>query len=392
MRSRNLLGRVLSTHHLRPSDLDWHVIVIAMVLLASGMMFVHGLSTGAAGEFSGDVSYEAHRQKVFVTAPALVLGLLLRREWVRRNAGWIYGASILLLVAVYLVGEERNNAQRWIQLPRFDLQPSELAKVAMIVALARVLTTNRMALARQWILPLAVAGLPLVLVAGQPDLGTAMTLVPVTVGMFYLAGARGLILAGLCTLGLAAGFVAREADLVRDYQMERVETWIETYSPEELIASRDGAAFHLYHARVVAGNGGLLGRGLGNGVASKTGLLPERDSDSIFMVVAEEGGFIGAAGIIVLYVMMSALLLLSASGMRDRFARLVVGGVGIYFAAHLLINVSVNVGLLPMTGLTLPLFSTGGSSLLATFLALGLAVGMAAHKESRMDEDAFKSY
>jgi len=110
------------------------------------------------------------------------------------------------------------------------------------------------------------------------------------------------------------------------------------------------------------------------------------------MVVAEEGGFMGAAGIIVLYVMMSTLLLLSASGLRDRFARLVVGGVGIYFAAHLLINVSVNVGFLPMTGLTLPLFSTGGSSLLATFLALGLAVGMAAHKESRMDEDAFKSY
>jgi rod shape determining protein RodA len=127
-------------------------------------------------------------------------------------------------------------------------------------------------------------------------------------------------------------------------------------------------------------------------VASKTGLLPERDSDSIFMVVAEEGGFVGAAGIVVLYVMMSTLLLLSASGLRDRFGRLVVGGVGIYFASHLLINVSVNVGLLPMTGLTLPLFSTGGSSLLATFLALGLAVGMAAHKESLLDEDAFKSY
>ncbi|HIF41758.1 MAG TPA: hypothetical protein EYQ74_11745 [Planctomycetes bacterium] len=392
MSSTSPLGRVLSTRHLRPSDLDWHVLVIAFVLLASGMMFVHGLSTGAAGEFGGDISYVAHRQKVFITAPAVVLGLLLRREWVRRNAGWIYGASILLLVAVYLVGEERNNAQRWIQLPRFDLQPSELAKVAMIVALARVLSLNRMARAHQWVLPLAVAGLPLVLVAGQPDLGTAMTLVPVTVGMFYLAGARGPILAGLCALGLAAGFVAREADLVRDYQLERVETWIETYSPDELITSRDGAAFHLYHARVVAGNGGLLGRGLGNGVASKTGLLPERDSDSIFMVVAEEGGFVGAAGIVVLYIMMSTLLLLSASGLRDRFARLVVGGVGIYFAAHLLINVSVNVGLLPMTGLTLPLFSTGGSSLLATFLALGLAVGMAAHKESLLDEDAFKSY
>ena len=392
MNSKGPLGRVFSTRHLRPSDLDWHVLVIALVLLVTGMVFVHGLATSAAGELGGDVSYAAHRQKVLLTAPALLLGLLLRREWVRRNAAWIYAASIFLLVAVYLVGEERNNAQRWIQLPRFDLQPSELAKIAMIVALARALASNRMLRARQWVLPMAVAGLPLLLVASQPDLGTAMTLVPVTVGMFYLAGARGPILAGLCALGLAGGFVAREADLVRDYQMERVETWIETYSPNELIASRDGAAFHLYHARVVAGNGGLFGRGLGRGVASETGLLPERDSDSIFMVLAEEGGFVGAAGIVFLYAMMSFLLLLSASGLRDRFARLVVGGVGIYFAAHLVINVSVNIGLLPMTGLTLPLFSTGGSSLLATFLALGLAVGMAAHKESSLDQDAVRSY
>ncbi len=386
------LGRVISTRHLHPRDLDWHVLVIALVLLLTGVTFVHGLSSAAAGELGGDVSYAAHRQKVLLSAPALLLGLLLRRDWLRRHAIWLYAGSILLLVAVYVIGEERNNAQRWIQLPRFDLQPSELAKVATIVALARVLVSNRMESASRWIVPLVVAGLPLLLVAGQPDLGTAMTLVPVTVGMFYMAGARGPILASLCLLGLAGGLVAREADLVRDYQLERVETWLETYSPDELIASRDGAAFHLYHARLVAGNGGWMGRGLGRGVASETGLLPERDSDSIFMVVAEEGGFVSAAGIVLLYVLMSVLLISSAAGLRDRFARLVVGGVGIYFAAHLIINVSVNIGLLPMTGLTLPLFSTGGSSLLATFLALGLAVGMAAHKDSSLDQDAFRSF
>ncbi len=392
MRRRGMLGNVLSARHLRNADVDWHVLVIAFALLVIGILFVHGLAHGAAGELSGDVAYGAHRQKVILTAPALLIGLLLRRDWLRRNAGWIYALSLALLVAVYIVGEERNNAQRWIQLPRFDLQPSELAKVAMIVALGRVLASNRLSRPGQWILPLAVAGVPLVLVAGQPDLGTAMTLVPVAMGMFYLAGARARVLGGLCVLGLTLGWVGREMEWVRDYQMERINTWVETYTPDELIASRDGAAFHLYHARVVAGNGGLLGRGLGRGVATETGLLPERDSDSIFMVVAEEGGFVGAVGVMGLYVLMSALFLFSAGGLRDRFARLIVGGVGLYFAAHLFINVSVNVGLLPMTGLTLPLFSTGGSSLLATFLSLGLGVGLAAHKDSSLDQDAFRSY
>jgi rod shape determining protein RodA len=142
----------------------------------------------------------------------------------------------------------------------------------------------------------------------------------------------------------------------------------------------------------VIGNGGWLGRGLGEGVANTAGHLPERDSDSLFAVIAEETGFLGTVAILALYVLMIVLLMTSAASLRDRYARLVVGGVALYFAAHLFVNAGVNLGLLPMTGLTLPLFSTGGSSLLVTFLSLGIAVGLASQHQMQLDQDAFRTY
>jgi rod shape determining protein RodA len=184
--------------------------------------------------------------------------------------------------------------------------------------------------------------------------------------------------------------LAYKLELIHDYQLQRIQTWLESMSPESLIAGRNGAAFHTYHARVAIGNGGWFGRGLGLGVANEAAHLPERDSDSIFAVIAEEAGFLGTAGLLSLYVLLIVLVLASASAIRERFSRLVVCGIGLYFAAHFFVNVGVNLGLLPMTGLTLPLFSTGGSSMFVTFLALGLALGLAAQREATLDEDAFR--
>jgi rod shape determining protein RodA len=176
---------------------------------------------------------------------------------------------------------------------------------------------------------------------------------------------------------------------VHSYQAQRVDTWLHGFQAQDLIDSKNRAAFHSYHARVAIGNGGLFGQGLGDGVANQTGYLPERECDSIFAVVAEEAGWLGTAVILLLYVLMIALIMGSASGIRDRFSRLAVGGIALYFAAHFFINVGVNLGLVPMTGLTLPLFSTGGSSLLVTFVALGLALGLASHHEPSLDKDSF---
>jgi rod shape determining protein RodA len=297
----------------------------------------------------------------------------------------------VLLLLVPVLGQERNNARRWIPLPGgFDLQPSELAKLGFAIAMARLLYTRRMKEPQDWLRAGALLAVPMGLVMVQPDLGTALTLVPVGAGMIYLAGASGRSILKLAVAAAAVSWLAVQLDLVRPYQLQRIQTWRESWAATDLILARNGPAFHAYHNRVSIGNGGLFGQGLGQGVANQAAHLPERDCDSIFSVVAEEAGFLGGSGILALYTLLIVLLLHSASGVRERFSRLVVGGIALIFASHLVVNVGVNLGLMPLTGLPLPLFSTGGSSLLASFAALGLALGLAAQSEPTFDEDAFR--
>ena len=393
---RSALGleRMLSLRHVSWLRLDWHVLAIALALLALGLSFVNAmdLADQTSGRVGIDVvDFGRHLQKVLLTLPALALGLLLRPRWLRRNAHALYAASLVLLLLLPLLGTDRNGAKRWIQLPiGFDLQPSELAKLGLILVLARELYTCRLRRWSDWQRPALAALIPMGLVALQPDLGTALTIVPVTLGMFYVAGASAKRLGGLALAVIACGALVFQLELIHDYQLERVDTWLSSMSPAELIEGRTGPAYHTYHARVAIGDGGWFGRGLGRGVANEAAILPERESDSIFAVIAEEAGFFGTCGVLALYTLLIVLTLMSASAIRERFARLVVCGVGLYFASHFFTNVAVNLGLIPMTGLPLPLFSTGGSSMLVTFLALGLALGLSAQREATLDEDAFR--
>lgn len=386
-----MISRAFSRRHLSWLQLDWHVLAIALGLLGLGLVFLSAMGETDPELGRGPVEFGNHLRKLVVALPALALGVFVRPRWLRRNAWLLYGASVVLLALVPVLGQERNNARRWIALPGgFDLQPSEVVKLGLILALARVLYRSRLERASDWILPVLVALVPMAMVARQPDLGTALTIVPITLGMLYLAGARLRTLATWILLGAGLAFAAWEFEWIQGYQLQRVDTWLESFEPEELIEARNGPAFHAYHARTAIGNGGLFGTGLGQGVANTAGHLPERTSDSIFAVVAEESGLVGALGILALYALLVVLIFGSAAALRERFSRLVVGGVGLYFAAHFFINVGVNVGLLPMTGLTLPLLSTGGSSLLVTCAALGLALGLAAHREPSLDQDAFR--
>jgi len=385
-------SRPFSLGGVRWGEVDWHILATALALLGVGLIFLSAMGGGGAALSPKDIDFGGHLKKLAVSLPAIAFGFLLRPRWLRSQAWLIYSACIGLLLLVPIIGLERNNARRWIETPAFDLQPSELAKVAVIVMLGRVLHRNRLARGRDWIAPLVVALLPMGLVALQPDLGTALTMVPVTLGMLYLAGARASII-GRFVLGVGLlGFLSFQLGWVHGYQAERIDTWLESYEADNLIEARRGGAFHLYQARVAMGNGGVLGTGLGRGIANETGYLPERESDSIFAVMAEESGFLGAIALLSVYTLLVLLMMGRASTMRDRFSRLVVGGISIYFASHMFINVSVNLGILPMTGLTLPLFSTGGSSLLASFTALGLALGLASHQEPLLDGDSFSDY
>lgn len=388
---RNPDSRAFSWRHVQWLHVDWHVLALGLSLLALGLVFVATMESADRELGRDDVDFAGQLQKVALTLPVLALALLVRPSWLRRHAWWVYGAGIAFLVLVPIVGESRNNAKRWIPLPGgFDLQPSELAKLALIVALARVLYTCRLTRWSDWGRPAAVVALPMALVALQPDLGTALTLVPISIGMFYAAGAPGRRIFGLALGAVLVFALAYQFEWIHDYQLRRVQTWLESMRPEDLIADRNGTAFHTYHARVAIGNGGWFGRGLGHGVSNEAAILPERDCDSIFAVIAEEAGFVGTVGLLALYALFIALILWSASGVRERFSRLVVTGVGLYFAAHFFVNIGVNLGLVPMTGLTLPLFSTGGSSMLACFAALGLALGLSAQREAALDGDAFR--
>lgn len=378
---------------LRWFELDWHVLAIAAALLALGVVFVSAMSAADELLERNSVSIEDHLTKLVFALPALAVGLALRPRWLRRHAWLIYAVFTSILLLLPFIGTVRNGARRWIHLPGlFDLQPSEMAKIALILALARLLYRNRLERLRDWGPPLLAALFPMALVAKQPDLGTAMSFVPIALGMLYLAGAKGKVIVRFLLGAALVGVLAWQFQVgVKGYQVQRLETWSKSFQAEDLIAERNGPAFHSYHARVAIGNGGLFGTGIGDGIANRTGILPERDCDSVFAVVAEELGWVMTSGVMLLYVTLIALLLGSASGIRDRFSRLAAGGIAMYFAAHFVINVSVNLGLLPMTGITLPFFSTGGSSLMTTFLALGIAVGLAAHSEVVLDKDAFQS-
>lgn len=385
--------RVLSLRDVRWMELDWHVLVIAVLLLVLGIVFVRAMSEADVSAGRKAIDFDGHVQKVLIAVPAFFVGLALRPRWLRRNAYVLYGACILLLVVLFSIGMQFNGSRRWIRLPFIDflLQPSELAKLGLVLGLARMLYRNRLQRLRDWGPPLALAFVPMGLVGLQPDLGTALTMVPVSLGMLYLAGARARVI-GTFVLGtiLVAACVWRFQIGVHDYQMQRIQTWMESFDAHDLIEAKSGPAFHSYHARVAIGNGAMFGAGIGAGVANETGYLPERDCDSIFAVVAEETGWVGTTMILGVYVLFIALLMGSAGSLRDRFSRLAVGGIALYFAAHVFINIGVNLGLLPLTGLTLPLFSTGGSSLLTTFAALGLALGLCAHREPSLDEDSFR--
>lgn len=372
----------------RWGQIDWSVLLVASGILVIGMAVLAAIA-GSDAE-TQPISFAAHLKKLSVAFPMLVAGILVRPRWLRRNAYVVYGLSVALLMLVPVIGDMRNGARRWIELPMgFDLQPSELAKIALVIALARVFYRNRLKRASDWVGPALLALVPMLLVVKQPDLGTALSIAPITLGMAYLAGARGQTIFGLVAAGALALGCAWQFDWIKSYQRERIDTWVQAFDTDALIADRKGASFHTYLAHVSIGSGSWRGTGLGEGIANQTGWLPERESDSIFAVIAEEKGFVGATGLIFVYLLLIGLILRRAGRIRERFSRLVVGGVGLLFASHVFLHCGVMTGLLPLTGLTLPLISTGGSALLASFAALGLALGFGTHHEPGLDSDSF---
>lgn len=292
------------------------------------------------------------------------------RRW--HGAAWFFYAGCLaLLVLVLATGREVNAARRWFHLPGgFTLQPSEFAKIALIVLLARWFADRpRPARLRSLLLPAALTGAPFLLVLAGPDLGTALSLLPICYGLAWAAGASRSAMAWAVALPVALAPLGWF--VLQDYQKERIQTW---WTQEEMTAQQKAAeGYHLWHAKIAIGSGGVSGHGWGRGPENRLDRLPERHNDFVFPVLAEEGGLLAGAAFLLAYAGIGFVAFGYAARRRDPFTRLLQVGVGIYFLTHLVINVGVTTGVWPTTGLPIPLVSHGGSAMLASGLALGIA-------------------
>jgi rod shape determining protein RodA len=283
---------------------------------------------------------------------------------------------LLVLLVIALQGEAIRGAASWIALGTLRIQPSELAKVILVLVMAKVLSERRQGRigGRTLLLSLAYAAVPIALVVLQPDVGTAALLILTWFGMVLVAGITRRQLVGLLAIGVIVSASAWFL-LLREYQKDRLRTFL---NPR---ADPLGAGYTVLQSVTALGSGGLVGRGLGYGPQSRLNFLPEHHTDFIFARVGEELGFIGVAGVLSLYGIILARTLAAARRTSDPFGRALAAGAFLALLSGVTVNAGMNLGLLPVTGVPLPLVSYGGSSLVSTFLLLGIVESVLIHGE-----------
>lgn len=354
---------------------DFTLLGSTLVLAGFGIAMIYSATMGTA---LGGWRFDSLplRQLLYV-AVGLVLTIILAAldyrylDYVRLP---LYLLNVALLALVLFIGKETYGAVRWIDLGFFDLQPSEVAKPLLIITLACFLARREEKIASLGTLLLSLLHLlPVIaLVFIQPDLSTAVVLGVIWLGMVWAAGVRPAYLLGLFLLAVP-GSVAAWHFLLADYQKARLLLFLNPY--EDLW----GGGYNILQAWTAIGSGGWLGKGFGQGTQSQLHFLPVRHSDFIFAVICEELGFLGALALIVLFVVFFWQIFQVAARSAEPMGRLIALGTVSAIAFQCLVNIGMNVGVMPVTGLPLPLISYGGSSLLSTMIALGLVQSVSVH-------------
>lgn len=367
---------------------DFVLVGAAVALSVLGALLVYSATRGkllAAGD-----DPRAFLDKHLIN---IVLGLIL--AWtvsrlgyrtLRAAAWWVYaGVIVLLLVVLSPIGTEQNGIKAWLTLPAgFTLQPSELAKVAVILTVSLVLTQLGPSGAadadvrprlRYVVLALAVAGIPLALVMAQPDLGTALVIAATVFGMLAVAGAASWVLWGMVGGVVVGALLAVATGVLDGYQVDRLTTFLD---PE---ADPLGAGYNTRMARLAIAGGGLTGQGLFQGASTQGGFVPYQQTDFIFSAAGEELGILGAGAIIVLIGIILWRGTKIALAAPDRYGRVMAAGVVVWFAVQAFENIGMNLGIMPVTGVPLPFVSYGGSSMFALWIGIGLLTSV--HMRSR---------
>ena len=340
---------------------DWIFLAVALAIIGLGLPFLKSSATPS----------DFNRQLVWlgVGLAALIFFTVVDYHLWIRYAYWLYAGSILLLLIV-LFAPAINNAHSYLRVGPVGMQPAELFKFTLIIALARHMgKRENQHMLHGLIIPFALTLGPTILILKQPDLGTALTIPPILFATLWASGARFSHLAGCILLGLASIWPMWQYGM-KPYQKARIFAF---FDPEKYESAE---AYQLLMSLTAIGSGGVSGMGLGNGVITDLNLLPEKHNDFIFGVIAEEGGFAASGSMILLFLVLALIGLHIAWASADRFGRILATGVAVIIGWQAILNIYVVTGLFPTTGVTLPLVSYGGSSLVVTCSMIGIVLNV----------------
>lgn len=351
-------------------EFNWGFLLLLTIIASMGFAMLYSVADGSFSPW-------AMKQMIRFALGAgmmVVVAMIDLRLWMR-IAYPLYAVALVLVAAVDVVGFKGMGAQRWLNLGIIQLQPSEIMKVAILLALARYfhgLTLDEVSRIKNLIVPLLLVVVPVGLVVKQPDLGTAILLTVAGGVLFFAAGLawRYFIFGGIAVLAAIPVIWER----LHDYQKNRVFTFLD---PE-----RDplGAGYHILQSKIALGSGGLLGKGFMEGTQAHLNFLPEKQTDFIFTMLGEELGFIGGITLLIFYFVVLLFSFSVAIQCRNQFGRLLALGVSVTFFFYVFINTAMVMGLLPVVGVPLPLVSYGGTAMLSLMFAFGLLMSVHIHR------------
>lgn len=357
--------------------LHWPLILILTAIAAIGFMMLYSVAGGSFTPWS-----EAQIQRFGIGIAAMMI-VAMTPIWFWRNMSVLaFVFSLALLVFVEFFGSTGMGAQRWIDLGFMRLQPSEVAKIALVMLLAAyydwlpVTKTSR----PLWVIvPVLIILVPTAMVLRQPDLGTALLLMIAGGTVMFAAGVHWAYFASVIAAGAGAIVAVFESrgtswQLLENYQYRRIDTFLNPASDPL------GAGYHITQSKIALGSGGWTGRGFMQGTQTRLNFLPEKHTDFIFTTLAEEFGFLGASSLLMLYILVIVFCLFAALRMTDRFSSLLVIGISMTFFLFFAVNMSMVMGLAPVVGVPLPLVSYGGSAMLVLLAAFGLVQSAHVHR------------
>ncbi len=350
-------------------DSDWFLLALALTIAGVGIVEIYSTTSHSTMA----VLAPQYKKQIYWVLFGCILALVVSQidyRSVLEHAPWLYILSIVCLVILLVAGHRIAGTRRWLHIGGLTFQVSEMVKLVIIICVAAYLAERRTKyvgwkdLAKLGFL----AGLPAALVAVEPDLGTALTFFPIVGAGIFLAGIRTRQIATLCLLGalmLPVGW-----HLMRPYQRERLMTFVHPSQDPQ------GSGYQVTQSKIAIGSGGFWGKGMGNGTQSQLGFIPVSHADFIFAAFAEERGFVGTLFVLLLYFALLLRLLDGAQLAGDRGGAFLIVGLASVLFFQVAINTAMMIGFLPTTGIPLPLMSQGGSSVLFTFLGLGLAMSV----------------